>query len=191
MCCADNAVQGQSVTIEAFGGHRSIQLCQVEVFEQAIAVRLENPDATTGRYCEPANDIKTKDECMAAAASIDGMSFNLEYNGPGDHAYCFFLHGSVYFNTAIKESSRTEPRPDAQSICSRTFSCYDGQIDKNDSSEQNIIKGYRNMEACNECTGPGTCCLCCVSGSLVYVVSYVGVGWCYSAAASCWSSLLS
>lgn len=167
----DNAVQGQSVTIEAFGGHRSIQLCQVEVFEQAIAVRLENPDATTGRYCEPANDIKTKHECMAAAASIDGMSFNLEYNGPGDHAYCFFLHGSVYFNTASKETSRTEPRPDAQSICSRTFSCYDGQIDKNDSSEHNIIKGYRNMEACNECTGPGPSqCTSCQTENVL-------VGW--------------
>ena len=200
MCCADNAIQGQSVTIEAFGGHRSIQLCQVEVFEeevfkqgQSAAVKLENPDANTGKYCEPANDIKTEAECRVAAASIDGIAFNLAYNGPHDHAYCFFLHGSVYFNTASKETSRTLPRPDAQSICAQSIgSCYDGQIKLNHlsalgaskglSSEHNIIKGYRNMEACNECIGPGACCLCCISGSLLY--SCCQLCWCYLAAAS-------
>jgi len=190
----DNAIQGQSVTIEAFGGHRSIQLCQVEVFEEEVfeqgqssAVKLENPDANTGKYCEPANDIKTEAECRVAAASIDGISFNLAYNGPHDHAYCFFLHGSVYFNTASKETSRTLPRPDAQSICAQSIgSCYDGQIQLNDlsaagaskeglSSEHNIIKGYRNMEACNDCTGPGPSqCTSCPGRAISDTVL---VGW--------------
>ena len=136
MCCADSAIRGQSVTVEAFGGHRSIQLCQVEVFEeevfkqgQSAAVKLENPDANTGKYCEPANDITTEAECREAAASIDDI-FNRAFNGPNDHAYCFFLHGSVYFNTASKEISRTLPRPDAQSICSVPGSCYDGHMSR-------------------------------------------------------------
>ena len=77
-------------------------------------------------YCGDGNvDIQTESACQAAAADLD-LTWNSAFAAVGDHRFCFWMSGSVYFNTVTQAEAKQVPRADAKSVCAANI---DANID--------------------------------------------------------------